>query len=112
MDNKCDLMFPQRFIPSLLDQRGEAWQSLVEEIQDCKPTDAQKIAFVLMIVKLSGCATCNVDALRALRGCAICARLSVTRYKGSDQNLIAEYILAHQEVESYLGATLDGTFLE
>lgn len=104
MDNKYDLVFPQRLIPSLLDQRGEAWQSLVKEIQNYNSTDAQKIAFVLMIVKLSGCTTCNSDALRALRGCAYCAKQSVTRYKGSDQNLITVYNLAHREVESYLSS--------
>jgi len=104
MEDKYDLVFPQHLISSLMEQRGETWRGIVKKIQASDSMDAQKIAFVLMIARLSGCATCNADSLRALRGCAVCARQSVTRYKGSDQSLIAAYNLAYQEVEGFLSS--------
>jgi hypothetical protein len=102
IDNDTDLIFPQRLIPMLLRQRGSAWQELVECTSKREPTDLEAIAFVLLIARLANCTTCHMDTLRALRGCAQCARQSVSRFRGSDQDLVGLYLQACQEIELYL----------
>ena len=102
IDNQTDLIFPQRLIPILLDTRGEGWQSLVRETLESPPGESEQAAFVLVIAKLAGCSTCHADTLRALRGCAQCARQSVNRYRGSDQELAGLYRQARQEILLFL----------
>ena len=100
--NDTDLVFPQRLIPVLLHQRGQAWQSLVEETTRLDATDLKSSAFVLLITRLANCTTCHMDTLRAMRGCAQCACQAVMRYRGSDQDLIALYTKAWNDIEQYV----------
>ena len=95
------LIFPQRLIPSLLDERGAEWQSLVRDTINRSPQSVEQAAFVLLVARLSGCATCHASALRALRGCSQCARQSLSRFRGGDQELVAAYHQACEEVERY-----------
>ena len=95
------LIFPQRLIPSLLDERGADWQRLVQDTLSQSPLSLEQAAFVLLVARLSGCATCHANALRALRGCTQCARQSLSRFRGNDQELVATYKQACQEVEEY-----------
>ena len=104
--NDTDLVFPQRMIPMLLHQRGPAWQSLVEETTKLEATDLKSSAFVLLITRLANCTTCHMDTLRAMRGCAQCACQAVMRYRGSDQDLIALYAKAQDEIEQYVRAVI------
>jgi hypothetical protein len=99
-----NLIFPQRLIPTLLEARGEEWQSLVRHTLDGCAMQADRTAFILTVARLAGCSTCHADALRALRGCAQCARQSVNRYRGSDQELVGLYRQAHQDVLQFLAS--------
>ena len=103
--NDTDLVFPQRLIPVLLHHRGSAWQSLVDETTRLDATDPKASAFVLLIARLANCTTCHMDTLRALRGCAQCALQSVMRYRGSDQDLVALYDKACEDIDQYVKAT-------
>jgi hypothetical protein len=97
-----DLLFPSRAIETLVKLRGENWDRLIREVVEKDPTDPDKIAFVLFMVRLGGCTTCQSDSFRAMRGCIICSTTSIKRYKGSDQNLINLYNEAKIDVNNYM----------
>ena len=97
-----DLLFPPRVIPSLRALRGSAWSKLVDQVMDKEPTDLDRLAFVLMLVRLGGCVSCHADSFRALRGCTLCAHQTVRRFRGSDQELLDLFAEAHMEIERYL----------
>jgi hypothetical protein len=99
-----NLIFPQRLIPTLLETRGEEWRRLVRGTLDSDSAQADQTALVLTIARLAGCSTCHADALRALRGCMQCARQSMNRYRGSDQELVGLYRQAHQDVLRFLAS--------
>jgi hypothetical protein len=98
-----DLLFPLRVIPLLRGSRsGEQWADLIERMDapDCPRTE--KLAFVLVMVRQGGCATCTADSFRAMRGCTACARQTVRRYRGSDAEWLELLRQAKKEVEQYL----------
>ena len=64
--------------------------------------ETSQVAFSLMMVRLGGCAGCNADSFRAMRGCTHCAQLTIKRYKGSDEDLIQLFAVAHDDVNEYL----------
>jgi len=97
-----ELLFPTRVISSLRGERGEAWSHLIDEVTALSPDSAGCVAFVLMMVRLGGCITCNADSFRAMRGCTQCAHLTVHRLRSSDEELVELYQLALQEVEKYI----------
>lgn len=96
-----ELIFPSRIIPTLRDLRGEDWQNIVDRADDqsCKTLD--HLAFVLLMVRLAHCDTCQVDSYRALHGCTLCAKRTIERFQGSDEDLIVLYIEAREEVRIY-----------
>jgi hypothetical protein len=57
---------------------------------------------VLFVVKQSGCAGCNADSFRAMRGCRLCSQQTIKRFKGSDQALIEQIMSGHAEIEDWL----------
>jgi hypothetical protein len=101
-NENIDLLFPSRAIETLAKLRGENWDRLIREVVEKDPTDPDKIAFVLFMVRLGGCTTCQSDSFRAMRGCIICSTTSIKRYKGSDQNLINLYNEAKLDVINYM----------
>jgi hypothetical protein len=101
-NENIDLLFPSRAIESLFKLRGEKWDRLIGEVVKKEPMDPEKIAFVLFMVRLGGCTTCQSDSFRAMRGCVTCSTTSVKRYKGSDQNLINLYNEAKIDVINYM----------
>jgi hypothetical protein len=101
-ENSIDLLFPSRAIEVLGDIRGEAWRDIVKHLIDLEPTSPDRIAFVLMMVRLGGCFSCQSDSFRAMRGCILCSNTTVKRYKGSDQSLIDLYYEAKNDVENYM----------
>jgi hypothetical protein len=103
-NNDTDLVFPHRLIPVLLNHRGPTWQSLVAETTRLNATDPRSCAFVLLIARLANCTTCHVDTIRALHGCAQCARQSVMRFRGSDQDLITLYAKACEDIDQYVNS--------
>ncbi len=97
-----DMLFPLRIVPSLGDLRGDEWQKLVQRISEDKVDNSEKIAFTYLMVKMAGCANCNADSFRAMRGCTQCSRQIIKRFKGSDQDLLKSYHECHTEVKNYL----------
>jgi len=97
-----ELLFPSRVISSLRSLRGEAWRDLVDRVNELPQDSLDHLAFVYMMVRLGGCISCNADSFRAMRGCTQCARQTIRRFRGTDQELIAQYQQARQEVEAQL----------
>lgn len=97
-----ELLFPPRVIPALRNLRGESWQRLVDCVLTGEETSLELLAFVLLMVRLSGCITCDADAYRALHGCTLCAEQAVQRYRGSDDDLSTLYQVARTEIELYI----------
>jgi len=100
--NGINLLFPSRAIESLRDLRGEPWRKLVSGLIDLEPVHPKRVAFVLMMVRISGCAACQSDSFRAMRGCVLCSSTTIKRYKGNDQTLIDLYNEAKKDVIKYM----------
>ena len=90
-------------IPALHDLRGETWQTLIEHVDEQALASPEKLAFVLMMVKLDGCLTCDADAYRAHLGCTECARQTIRRFRGEDDELLTLFTQARLEIERQLG---------
>ncbi len=99
---ETEVLFPGKAIGSLSTLRGETWQSLVTDVMRKPGDSAEQTAFLLMMIKIGGCITCNVDSFRAMRGCPACAQLNIKRYKGSDEDLMKLYQQMLQDAISYL----------
>jgi hypothetical protein len=99
-NSDTELIFPSRVIPGLRGLRGEQWQQLIDDMSQKTSESAEVTAFVLMMARMNGCISCNVDSYRAMRGCTQCARQSVRRFRGNDQDLATLFEQACQEVKS------------
>ena len=97
-----DLLFPMRVAPELRDLRGEVWQKLVDRAMSALDGSVDRLAFTLLIVRLTSCLTCHPDSYRALRGCTTCAVQIIRRYRGDDEELLAMFDEAWIEVNAYL----------
>ena len=97
-----DLIFPPRSIPQLSNERGNEWQKLVAAVERTSPDSPEQMAFILMIARLSNCTTCNADSYRAIHGCAACAKQSLKRFHGSDEELSALFEITIGEVVVFL----------
>jgi hypothetical protein len=106
-NSDTELLFPSRVIPSLSNMRGEEWQNLINRVYALPPDNPDHLAFVLMMIKLGGCISCNADSFRAMRGCTQCARQTIRRYHGSDADLEALFVAARQEVLANLARFTD-----
>lgn len=93
-----DVLFPPRLIPLLRDLRGESWQALAARVEQADPRAVERLAFVLLMVRLGGCVNCSIDSFRAMRGCTLCAIQTVKRYRGDDADLIQEFKAAREDV--------------
>ena len=100
-NSDTELLFPLRVIAGLRDIRGEHWQGLIDRLSNEKADPADQQAFVLMMVRLCSCTACDADSYRAMKGCSQCAKLMIKRYRGSDQELISQFIACRREVENY-----------
>ena len=101
-NSDTELLFPARVIPSLSGLRSEPWHGLVERVSSPEAPLLDQQAFVLMMVRLGGCVGCNADSYRAMRGCTACARQTIRRYKGADQDLVELFGQSERELEVYL----------
>lgn len=97
-----EVLFPPRLIPELLNERGQVWKELINKVQQSPGNSPERIAFVLMMVRISGCNTCHANSFRALQGCEACARQSLRRFRGGDQELLKSYEQARHEIVRYL----------
>ncbi len=99
---EIDLLFPSRAIEPLRKLRGEQWEQLVTSLIDLDPGHPERVAFVLFMVRIGGCTTCQSDSYRAMRGCILCSSNTIKRYKGNDQNLIDLYNEAKKDISKYM----------
>lgn len=97
-----EILFPIRVIPALRDLRGDRWAELIDHLCSPEVDEHDLVAFSLMMVKLGGCSGCNADSFRAMRGCTHCARLTIRRYKNTDEELIELLNAARLDVADYL----------
>ena len=102
LPGSIDLLFPSYAIEPLRKLRGEQWEHLINSLlqQDC--LSLERIAFVLFMVRLCGCTSCQSDSFRAMRGCVICSSNTIKRYKGNDQSLMDLFNDAKTEMGKYL----------
>ncbi len=101
-NSDTELLFPPRVIPSLRSLRSESWRDLVDNSLRQPPDGLDRLAFVLLMVRLAGCTTCHSDSFRAMRGCTECATQTVRRFRGSDQDLQGLYSQARQDIEKFM----------
>ena len=98
----AELLFPARLIPVLADLRGEDFRDLIESLQQCPAeSDAEVLGFTLMMIRLGSCMTCTADSYRAMNGCTYCAKKTVRGFKGSDEDMRAEWETACREIEHW-----------
>jgi hypothetical protein len=102
MSSEIDVLFPPRIIPQLKDLRGDAWRDLVTDILQQAPAAPQRLAFVMLMIRLGGCHNCHADTYRAMRGCLACATQTIKRYRGGDQELLRQFVETQSEIERYL----------
>ncbi len=102
-NSDTDLLFPPRVIPMIRNLRGDSWRDLIDHIMEREPADPDRLAFVLLMIRMMGCTSCQADSFRALRGCTQCACQTVRRYRGSDSDLMRMFSEARQEIDEYMG---------
>lgn len=103
-----DLLFPPRVIPTLRSLRGPAWRELIDHVLQQEPTSLDRLAFVLLMIRLGNCIACHADSFRALRGCTHCAQQTVRRFRGSDQELLTMFADAQAEIQRYMSQPVEG----
>ncbi len=102
---KYELLFTPHLISKLRNLRGEAWGKLIDDLAPLPDIHNDTLAFSMMMIKLGSCLTCEMDSYRAQRGCATCARQTITSFKGSDTQLIDQYEIALQTVDQSVPKT-------
>ena len=98
----AELLFPARVISALEGLRGVRWDELVQSVCAQPEGSLDELGFSLMMIRLAGCMTCHAGSHRARLGCTVCAQQATRRYKGSDDDLIAEFRQARDDVQEYL----------
>jgi len=101
-NSDTELLFPSRVIPELRDLRGKTWRNLVDRVVALEQTDPDHVAFMLMMMRLDGCASCHADSFRAMRGCTQCAIQNVRRFRGPEKELLQLYRTARADVDKML----------
>jgi hypothetical protein len=101
MYSSNDILFPRSAIPSLKDMRGKVWADLVDRISALAENHEETLAFMLMMIRLNGCLSCETDSYRAMRGCAACAQQTLRRFKGEDEELIEMFYKAVKDVREF-----------
>lgn len=100
-NDDTDVLFPPRLISQLQELKGDRWRELAYQAGQAEPLAAVRLAFVLLMVRLSGCVNCSIDSFRAMRGCTLCAIQTVKRFRGDDAELLKEFEIAQQDVIRY-----------
>ncbi len=100
-NSDTELMFPPRLIPLLRDARGVVWQKFIEQVGAETAAPKDRAAFTLLMVRLGGCQGCSIDSYRGMRGCTACARQTIRRYRGNDEELIEQFFQAQKEIDAY-----------
>jgi hypothetical protein len=107
LNPRTELLFPPRLIPDLKDLRGETWRELIESIVSLPETHPDVLAFCLLMIRLNSCLSCISGSYRFMRGCELCAQQTIARYQGTDEELIALYEQAKDDLAHYADGALD-----
>lgn len=97
-----ELLFPPRLIPLLATLRGKKWQQFIEQIEAKAIGEIERKAFVLFMARLTSCMSCHNDTWRAQQGCEQCAKKTIHRFRGTDEDLIALYQASLDELTATL----------
>lgn len=97
-----EILFPDRVIPTLRDLRGFGWAELVQRVDNQPDSSPDMLAFSLLMIRQNGCLSCHADSYRAMRGCTICSQQTISRFKGSDAELLDGYEQAAQDIKRYI----------
>jgi hypothetical protein len=98
-----EILFPAHCIPILKDLRGEEWRDLIQRMTNRAEDHEDILGFSLMMIRLGGCLTCDLDSYRASLGCATCSKRTVAGFKGSDKALVKKFNEARREVSAFVG---------
>jgi hypothetical protein len=98
---RTELLFPPSLIPDLRDLRDEKWRELVDYISPLPETHPDKLAFCLMMIRLNSCLNCVSGSYRFMRGCELCAHQTISRYQGTDEELIELHQRAKEDLARY-----------
>lgn len=104
---RTELLFPPHLIPDLKDLRGEEWRELVEHIASLPETDPEVLAFCLMMIRLNACLGCVSGSYRFMRGCELCSQQTIARFQGTDEQLIALFYQAREDLERHADGEFD-----
>ena len=99
---KAEILFPSSLIPRLEDLRESKWQRLVKRVAELPEIHPDRLAFILMMIRLNGCLKCYNGSFRFMRGCELCARQTVMQFKESDDRLLRRYRRARSDVKKHL----------
>jgi hypothetical protein len=98
LNPRTELLFPPYLIPDLKDLRGKKWRELVEYIASLPELHADTLAFCLMMIRLNACLNCVSGSYRFMRGCELCSQQTIARFQGTDEELIALYEQAREDL--------------
>ena len=98
---RTELLFPPHLIPDLKDLRGQEWRELVEYIAHLPETHPDTVAFCLMMIRLNACMGCVSGSYRFMRGCELCSQQTISRFQGTDEELIALFHQAKEDLARY-----------
>ncbi len=99
---RTELLFPPHLIPDLKDLRGEEWRELVEHVASLPETHPDTLAFCLMMIRLNSCLNCVSGSYRFMRGCELCAQQTISRFQGTDEELLALFEQAKDDLAHYI----------
>ncbi len=104
---RTELLFPPSLIPDLKDLRGKEWRELVEHIASLPETHEDTLAFCLMMVRLNACMGCVSGSYRFMRGCELCSQQTIARFQGTDEELIALYHQAQEDLKRHAAGEIE-----
>jgi len=104
---RTELLFPPSLIPDLKDLRGKEWRELVEYIASLPETHDDTLAFCLMMIRLNACMGCVSGSYRFMRGCELCSQQTVARFQGTDEELIALYHQAQEDLKRHAAGEIE-----
>ena len=100
MRNKIEFLFAHWAVPYLKNMRGARWTELIQRVSKLDSTHPDSLGFALMMVRLSGCGTCDAKRYRERGGCANCARFVLgTLSKENEAELLVRYRAARKEID-------------
>jgi len=99
-----EIIFPLRVLPLIADTHDANWKALVASVCARDADALQKMGLVLTLARLAGCASCNSDSFRAMRGCTLCAQQTMRRQHISGNELRHLFDQNCIEVQKYISS--------